>query len=365
LNKIATIFFITLFNTVFAADYVGKDLLSYFSSTCPSQGDWTKLVTSDAEALISVLQNLRNDPDCVSAAGSIAQLGSLASKMTQLQSSSQLKIEIEKLKAKEIELSNQLGQTNEPNVVDDLQRALRDVQVQKAILLAEESSKRSLVGENIADTYSQIVLSTNQLYKAIANNYKCLDKNPRIMSSVTSLVSSIGSGVTLVNPALGIGLSAASDFLGNTVESARVGKINKKIRKISDGALLNTAFKCALESLSNRWCELSDARKLLDFKFNLIKGPTDEPGFLSVINLYDRKIPSFLKWLSKVRAGAPAATESDASRHAVVYERWKIVQVASSKGDGTLTEFKRRFEDPTTVSNADKWPMHGKFFREC
>lgn len=341
--------------SVNAADYAGKDLLNYFSSTCPSQGDWTKLVTSDAEALVTILDNLKNDPDCVSAAGSIAQLGGLATKMNQLQTNSQRKIDIEKLKAKEIELSNQIGQTSDPDIIGDLQAAIREVQIEKAMLLAEDNSKNKLAGENIGDTYSQIVLSTNQFYKAIANNYKCLNKNPRILSSVTSLVSSIGSGVALVNPALGIGLSAVSETLGTTVEAIRGGSLNRRIRKISDGTLINSGFKCALESLSNRWCELSDARKLLDFKFSLIKKTESEKGYLSAITLYDRKIPSFLDWLSKVRAGAPAATESDASRHAVVYERLKIVQVASSKGDGTLTEFKKRYEDPTTVSAADKY----------
>lgn len=337
-----------------SADYAGKNLLSYFSSTCPSQGDWTKLVNSDAEALINILNSLKDDPDCVSAAGSIAQLHGLASKMTQLKTNNQKKIDIEKLKATEIELSNQIGQTSDPLIISSLQAAVRGVQVEKAMLLAEDSSKQDLAGEGIGEAYSQIVLSTNQFYKSIASNTKCLDKNPRIISSVTSLVSSIGAGVALVNPALGIGLSATSEILGTTVEAVRVGSINRKIRKISDGTLINSGFKCALESLSNRWCELSDARKLLDFKFNLIKEPDSERGYLSAATLYDRKIPAFLDWLSKVRAGAPAATESDASRHAVVYERLKIVQVASSKGDGTLTEFKKRYYDPTTITATDK-----------
>lgn len=353
---LSLIFSLSFFTTfAHSADYVGKDLLQYFSSTCPSQGDWTKLVQSDAEALINILENLKNDPDCVSAAGSISQLGGLATKMTQLETTNQRKIEIEKLKAKEIELSNQLSSTSDPDAISDIQAAIRDVQVEKAVLLAEDSSSKSLNGESIASSYSQIVLSTNQLYKAIANNSRCLEKNPRVISTVTSLVSSIGGGVATINPALGIGLSAASEFLGNTVEAIRVGQINRKIRKIADGTLVNSGFKCALESLSNRWCELSDARKLLDFKFRIIKKPKMESGFLSVMTIYDRKIPSFLEWLTKVRAGAPAATESDASRHAVVYERWKMVQVASSKGDGTLTEFKRRYQDPTTVTNTDKY----------
>ncbi len=336
---------------------MGKDLLNYFSSTCPSQGDWTKLVTSDAEALISVLNNLKNDQDCVSAAGSIAQLGGLAAKISQLQASNERKIEIEKLKAKEIELSNQIGNTSDVKVISELQGAIRQVQVEKAMLLAEDKSDKNFTGASINETYSQIVLSTNQLYKSIGNNYKCLDKNPRIMSSVTALISSIGSGVAVINPALGIGLSAASEILGHTVEAARIGKINRSIRNISDMTLINSGFKCAMESLSNRWCELSDARKLLDFKFTIKKKTDQENGFLSVVNLYDRKIPSFLDWLAKVRAGAPAATESDATRHGIVYERVKIVQVASSNGDGILSEFKKRYDDPTTISNSDKYSV--------
>jgi len=346
-----------------ANDYVGKDLLNYFSSTCPSQGDWTKLVLADSEALIDILETLKS-PECVTVAGSIAQLGGLSSKMIQLQSSNSLKIEIEKIKAKEIELSNQIGQTADPSVISELQNALRQVQIEKATLVAQGNAENKMTGDNINEVYSQIILSTNQLYKSITNVPKCLDNNPRIISSITSLVSSIGGGVSIVNPALGIGLSAASEFLGNTVEGIRVGKINRKIRKISDGTLINSGFKCVLESLSNRWCELKDARNLLEFKFNINNNPKQSGGLLTAVTLYDRKIPSFLDWLSKVRAGAPAATESDASRHAVVYERWKIVQVASTKGDGILAEFKKRYNDPTTISNADKYGIIGQVIKK-
>lgn len=338
-----------------AADLAGKDLLNYFSSTCPSQGDWTKLVMSDSEALISILHNLKTDSDCVSAAGAIAQLGGLASKITQLQTTSVRKIELEKLKASEFELTSQLSVQTDPLIIQDLQSAVRQLQIDKAVLLAEESANKKYAGEDIITTYSQIVLATNQFHKSIGNNAKCLDKNPRIISSVTSLVSSIGGAMTAVNPALGIGLSAGSEILGQTVEAIRINRINNQIGRIAEGTLINSGFKCALESLSNRWCEVSDARKLLDFKFKLKKDPVREGGLLSVISLYDRKIPAFLDWLGKVRAGAPASTESDANRHEVVQERFKMVQVAKSKGDGILTEFKSRYYDPTTVTNEDKW----------
>jgi hypothetical protein len=352
------IFFVSIFlgqKSLIAADNVGKNFLEYFSSTCPSQGDWTKLVISDAEALIEILKTLRDDADCVSSAGSIAQLGGLARKIADLENSKITQIEIEKLKAKEIELSNQLTNTQNTDTQQKLQDALNLVQVEKAMLQAELNSQNSVGANNVSKTYSQIVLSTNQLYKTISSNTLCLDKNPRLISSITSLVSSIGSAVSTVNPALGIGLAATSEFLGNTIEATRKGNINRKIRKISDNVLINSGYKCALESLSNRWCELTDARKLLEFKFNMKKVDSEENAFLEIVNLYDRKIPSFLEWLAKVRAGAPAATETDAIRHAIVYERWKQVQVASSRGDGVLTEYRSRYELLSDTQKQEKY----------
>lgn len=338
-----------------AANQVGKDLLTYFSATCPSQGASSQLVISDAEAMIGVLENLKSDPDCVSAAGSIAQLGGLAKKVAAVEAGNAKKVEFEKLKAREFELTNQLGQVTDSAVMSELQSAIRSIQVEKAVLLAETNSQKNFQGESATETYSQIVLSTNQVFKSISNNQKCLDQNPRVLSTITSLISSIGGALSGVNPALGIGLSAGSEFIGNTVESIRIGRINNRIKKISQGTLVNSAFKCALESLSNRWCELGDAKKLLDFKFGLVKDRNQSSELLSVVAMYDRKIPSFLNWLSKVRAGAPAATEADAARHAVAYERSKIVQVASSRGDGILTEFKSRYDDPSTVTNQEKY----------
>lgn len=352
---IRLLFLSVFFFNAHAANKVGQVFLQYFSSTCPSQGDWTKLVVSDADALINILETLKDDPDCMSVAGSIAQLGGLARKVAQLDSSKQQLIELEKIKAKEIELANQLNTVKNEDVVLQIQEALRQVQIEKSVLLAEQQAMNRDQITSVSDTYSNITLSTNQLYKSIIGNSLCLDKNPRLISTVTSLISSIGSGLSSVNPALGLGLGSVSEFLGQTVEAARVGRVNRKIRKISDGVLMNSGLKCALESLSNRWCDLSDAYKLLNFKFNLKAKDQQEIGLISIVNIYDRKIPALLDWLSKVRAGAPAATETDAIRHEVVYERWKTVQVASSNGDGVLTEYKSRYNAVDATSQVDQF----------
>ena len=98
----------------------GNDLLTYFSANCPSQGEWTKVVLSDAESLTNVLASIKNDPDCQTVSGSIAQLNNLAQRVASLKADSELKIEIEKLRAKEFELNNQLASTQNTQLSSSL-----------------------------------------------------------------------------------------------------------------------------------------------------------------------------------------------------------------------------------------------------
>ena len=60
----------------------GEDLLSYFQSSCQSQGEFTKKAMGDARGLVSVLETLRADPVCqgvFSQAGRISNIESYVS----------------------------------------------------------------------------------------------------------------------------------------------------------------------------------------------------------------------------------------------------------------------------------------------
>lgn len=56
---------------VTATDMVGKDLISYFSSTCKIQGEYTRQSISDSQALITILENIEDDADCSTICGGI------------------------------------------------------------------------------------------------------------------------------------------------------------------------------------------------------------------------------------------------------------------------------------------------------
>ena len=351
---LASIFFLLLLSkSSYASNFVGKDLLEYFGANCPSQGDWTKLAVNDAESLIRILDNLAKDEDCRTAAGSIANLKSLSNKIQNIQANNQLKVEIEKWKTKEFELNSQLSQTSDPVVISEIQAAIRESQIQKASLMVEQNAQNEYYGSDVKDLYSQIVISSNQTFQALANNNKCLDKNPRLVSSLTSLFSSIGGAITSIDPAFGIGLSAGSEFLGNTVENLRSSKINKQMRKIANTSLLSNGFKCALEALNNRWCDLQDAKDLMQFKFENSYQSKKYNSLEQAIRIYDRDYSSFLDWLSKIRSGAPASTEADASRHSLIYIKQQILQSARASGYGVSTPLRKVYLSST--SNTDRY----------
>lgn len=320
----------------YASVQTGSDLINYFSSTCPSQGEWTRRVNDDAQGLIRVLENIKNDANCSSVAGSIAQLQQLTQSIHLVQNTNERKIGLERLKAQEFELSSQLSATSDPLIQDEIQRVLRDVQVQKSMLLAENSARSNLSGDNVADLMSNVVLSTDVIYKSLANNTLCLQKNPSILSTLTALTSSIGSSAAFVNPALGLGMGAFSEFLGSSIEFARHRTINRQIRRINNETLMFNGLSCAMESLNNRWCEINEARKVLEFKFDLHHSDELSGDLLEGVELFEHKIPAFLGWLLNVRSGSPPSTDADAIRFSVVFEREKIVRTREASGIGIL-----------------------------
>ena len=168
------------FNT-HSTELVGSDLISYFSSTCKTQGEYTRQALSDSQALINIIENIKNDPDCMTISGGISQLANLESKLNQLDAQSDISIEIEKLKAQENELIIQLSQTSDASIQADINSTLRDIQILKASYITELSSRNEYLGSNVQDIYAKIVTSTNALFTSISSNHRCLNKNPNIL----------------------------------------------------------------------------------------------------------------------------------------------------------------------------------------
>ncbi|MDH4468441.1 MAG: hypothetical protein QE271_10305 [Bacteriovoracaceae bacterium] len=354
-QRLWLIFLFSTNDLSFASQLMGRDLLVYFQSTCKSQGDWTRRSLKDSEALISILESLRTDTDCVTASGAITQLGNLREKIGSLQETQRLNIEIEKVKAQEIEVQTQINSTTDPDSLLDLRSVLRSLQVQKAGLISQEQSRTRVLGGDLDSFLSNIIAGTNSVFETVTSNSKCLQKHSNLLTTATSLVGMIGGSLTAINPVLGIGLAAGTDFLGVVVEGTRKAKFNRKIRRIASSTLALEGYKCALESLSDRWCQLKDAESFLQFVAKLRRQNNEESGLKSVVRLSERDIPVILDWLNRVKTGVPATNSADAERRSLVYEREQIVKASDDQGTGILSENRSLYDTSTT--NEDKWSV--------
>ncbi len=343
-----------LFTTCVLAEAIpGSELLSYFSSNCRTQGEWTRSALADSKALIETLRSLSQDPDCRSLSGSISQLEILSQQLTSVQNLDSQQVQIATLNSKEQELLIQLSQTSEVSVQSDINGKLRDLQLQRAAIEGSINNKSQFNGPDKVQLLMGIVQTANSSFSQIVGNQTCLKKNGNILKSATSIVSAIGATVSVANPALGLGLSAGSAFLGQTIEGIRQSTNSWQIRRISNNSVAFEAYKCALETMSERWCQMKDAESFLNFKATFRQRTLENSSLASAIRLNDREIPVLLEWLTKVRAGVTPTTTADAGRQSNVFNRDAVLRSLEAYGIGLIEENRALYNSYSDLN--DRW----------
>lgn len=353
MKKILMTLTLSVATLVHAEDMPGKTLLSYFQSNCRSSGEWTQLALSDSMALVETLRSISQDPDCKSLGGSIANLNLLSRQLQNLQNVSYTQSKISELNFQEQELMVQLSQTQDSSTQDQIGATLRDIQLTRAAYLSQEKTQKELSDPSKVQVMTDVVQIANSTYAQLASNQKCLSKNPGVLNSATSIMATVGATVAVVNPAIGLGLTAGAVVLGTTIEGVRNHKQSSDMRKIADYSSAYEGYKCALETMSSRWCQMKDAETFLEFKANERMKPIENAELSQAIRLNDREIPVLLEWLNKIRSGVTPATIADASRQSTVFARENTVRSHQAYGVGLIEENKVIYE--SLRDRNDRW----------
>ena len=338
-----------------AETITGDILLKYFSATCKSQGNFTKQALADAQAVISILNSIKDDEDCTSISGSISQLSNLELKLRQLSEVESHSVYVERLIAQENELFDQLSQVTDPFVILSLESAIRSVQLDRATFISNRSASDKYYGQDVKELYRRIISVSNTTFETIASNYRCINKNPGILPGITSLTGSIASVASSTNPAFGLQLSAVTDFVGDLLKGIRQGKYEKMIRKLADNSVALEGYKCVLESLTDRWCLIEDAEHYIDLKAKAYSQnqSSSKTSLQKVSQLIDRDIPVLMGWLNNVRAGVPASSVADAQRQENVFAREARLRASEAKAAGIISESRPIYE--SSASDEDRY----------
>jgi hypothetical protein len=343
----------------YAEEIPGQTLLSYFSGSCTTSGQWTQAAISDSEALIKTINALAADPDCATAAGAISQLNTLSSQVAIYDKMNATKNAIATYNAEEQELLIQLTITTDTNVKAEINTALRNLQVQRAKLLNGGNAANQLSGVDKVTVLGQIAQSANSSFQQITANQKCLTNNPKLLTAATSIVAGVGSAVSMINPAIGIAMTAGSTFINVAMEGIKDTRQANRIKNIADSTVTFEAYSCALESMSDRWCQMTDAEAFLKFKAKYRQDRDFKDGLAQAISLNDREIPVILDWLNKIRNGVDSRTTADAGRREVVLTRELIARVRADYGLSLLEQNRTTYESLEGKPDDQQW----KFLR--
>lgn len=318
----------------FAEEIPGQALLSYFSANCKSQGEWTKSALQDSQSLIQIFNSISTDPDCKSAAGAVSQLQLLNQQLANYEKINETRSLIAQYDSQEQELLTQLSMNPDPDLTIVIRQRLVDIQVARAGLIGKEKNQSDLNSPDKIQTLSQIVSIADQSFKQLASNEKCLSKNPTFLNTATSVMASIGATATFFNPALGLGLTAGSQILGSTIEGVRAKYNKRTIRNMADLTIAKEAYSCALETMSERWCQMRDADAFFDFYDNQSERAETmlDKGLGQAVRINDREVAVLLDWLNNIRSGVTPTTEADSTRQTTAIFRQNYVRMFSIEG---------------------------------
>lgn len=327
--------------SAFSEEVPGQNLLSYFSANCKTQGEWTRAALADSTALIEALSNIQKDDDCKSVGGAVAQLGLLNQQLAKLEKTNDTQLKVSELNAQEQELLIQIANNGDPATLAEINAKLRELQVLRAGIIGKDRAQSELATPDKAQVLGELVQIANTTFTQITGNQQCLAKHPNVLNTATSIIASVGATAAVVNPAIGLGLTAGAAFLGETIEGVRRHYNAREIRKIADTTVASEAYKCALETMSERWCQMRDAEAFLIFKAEQRNSPRVDRGLGSAIRLNDREIPVLIEWLNKIRSGVTPTSTADASRQNAVRERENYVRIREAFGLGLIEETRK------------------------
>ena len=280
-----------------------EEILRLFKGFCPSAGNWTSRSLAESRKIRQVLEQVRDDPQCRETTLAIVRhINSLAYSLERIDYAWPLESSLAGQNRQQMDILLMLETVEDEEIIRSLSRQYRSNQLQIALKEGELQYNEDYIrNRHLADT---IVHSVTALLDQLNLNRRCLFSSPQILSSLSSILSS--TGAVLSTGGTSLGFAVIPHFLGEILEFIRTTKIDKKIQQLGQGEFL-AAYQCALESLSNQWCEAKEVHDLIELKRDSYKAFAKSDIFSKSIDIVNHDLPVFNHWLSTLRS--PSETE--------------------------------------------------------
>lgn len=321
----------------FDADTVLEQL---YGNRCGSKR-WINFALEDSKAVISSLESLRENTSCASSASVIAGLGNLNLRISELQGIISSNQELARINSSQESLLNLYQTTQDDLLKDSLLSIIHQNEISRITFESEVNSIFSQRPSLIQIKSAQIINSTDALLGQLTSNASCLNDNPNLLASAFSLSTSIASALTISNPLLSTTLASVSDLTGKFIEHFRKLKLNRKINKIKNKTTRRNIFRCAIEGMTQKYCQIRDADILNSYQYKMktVKKEINKTSFADSFRFYEEAFPALISWLSDLRTGVEPTNSFEAQRQERFFSRERFVITAEKTGLGYIREF--------------------------
>lgn len=329
-----------------------NQILETFSSSCPTQGQWTQAALSYANSLVQVLESVKNDPDCKTISGALSQTQNIATIVSNL-SQDPNQAQILSLQKQQQELMLMISGSTNATDIATFNTELQTVNVQLAqyqgLQIAANKFQKS---KNQGQALQSLVSGTNTLMQQATQNSSCIQKNPAILPAIAGLAGSIEA--TLLTGGHSMVVGAAADILNAAIDGIRVGKITRQINRMAS-SISASAYQCTLETLSNQWCSAQDALDVIKLKGGALTHLNSKVPIQVGIDVLNKDSDIFLNWLQSLTAGTDPNNQAVAAREAEVLDRDAAVKKGRVNGIGIIAQNKDLFNSASTP--AEQWTV--------
>jgi len=315
-------------------DKAASSLLDAFGGACQTKGRWTEVALAHNQALVAVLEEIKNTDECKPFIKTFESIRSLSANIQGLLTDPQYS-QIRELEESEQNLALALAGETDPDKIAIFKQALAETQVELALAKAKyttdtESGTKDHFAESTL-ALAQAVQGTGEQTQGMGS---CLQKAPALAIHLATNLAALGG--SFLSPIVGAAAAAIGQLINYGVTYAVGAGTEAAIWKLHS-AKMPVALSCGYEAMTDLYCKAQDAFTLLAYQGRAGSRRLDHPVWRDV-HVLRHALPVMVGWLQQVRNGVPPNDEFEAEKQTRIWRKMQEIPNADRRVTGYLNK---------------------------
>jgi len=311
-------------------------LLGAFRGTCGSQGAFTQSASLQTQAIVNVIETLKNTDACKPYISQLSTIQTATAQIQALQSTpsySAYQADQQNYQLLTLALASSPAGSAQAT---GLQSALDTLRLQMFTDQASYNVATQTSQHNLRINQTENMLSWGQQLastSASSGLLQCLQQSPLAALELGSNMAAYGG--SFLPGIFGAAIGAIGQLFNTGFELFRQGQYDSATSE-AQSSQMPDALECALESMTDSYCSAQDSAALLDLaRRNRIADYSATPLWKG-IDILSRQLPALLQWLGQIQNEVPPQDAYQASKQNSVFQEIFEVQEQNLNSIATI-----------------------------